>query len=143
MPGGSSHQDTETGYQWSRQEDQPGYEWKNTRAREEEARALEMIVDKGSQIKSSEVRRSAGFECGSEGEALREMELKGGYSRVGKQADIWVRRSDGHGTSELEQVMMDRREAPDTASGDSLKGCDLYEAYEMPLSSTRSVTGRA
>ncbi|KAF1840804.1 uncharacterized protein K460DRAFT_370782 [Cucurbitaria berberidis CBS 394.84] len=48
---GGSHQDAETGYQWSKQEEQPGYEWKNTRAREDEARALESIVDKGSQIK--------------------------------------------------------------------------------------------
>ncbi|CAO2650402.1 Nn.00g016940.m01.CDS01 [Neocucurbitaria sp. VM-36] len=48
---GGSHQDAETGYQWSKQEEQPGYDWKNTRAREEEARALETIIDKGSQIK--------------------------------------------------------------------------------------------
>ncbi|KAI4947503.1 hypothetical protein J4E91_006323 [Alternaria rosae] len=49
--GSGSHQDAETGYQWSKQEDQPGYEWKNTRAREEEARALDNIVDKGSMIR--------------------------------------------------------------------------------------------
>ncbi len=53
LPGGT-HQDTETGYQWSKQEEQPGWEWKNTRAREEEARALDTIVDKGSQIKCKE-----------------------------------------------------------------------------------------
>lgn len=46
----ASHHDTETGYSWSKQEDAPGYEWKNTRAREEEARALDAIVDKGHQI---------------------------------------------------------------------------------------------
>ncbi|OAL50681.1 hypothetical protein IQ07DRAFT_587333 [Pyrenochaeta sp. DS3sAY3a] len=46
----ASHHDAETGYEWSKQEDAPGYEWKNTRAREEEARALDAIVDKGHQI---------------------------------------------------------------------------------------------
>lgn len=46
------HHDAETGYVWSRAEDKPGFEWKNNRASEEEARALEMIVDKGSQVKS-------------------------------------------------------------------------------------------
>ena len=49
---GLMHADPETGYQWSRAEDQPGYEWKCQRAREEEMRALDQIVDKGSQIKS-------------------------------------------------------------------------------------------
>lgn len=44
--------DSETGYQWSRAEDQPGFEWKNQRAREDEMRALDNIIDKGSQIKS-------------------------------------------------------------------------------------------
>ncbi|KAJ4326095.1 hypothetical protein N0V94_000257 [Neodidymelliopsis sp. IMI 364377] len=48
----ATHQDPETGYQWSRSEDQPGYEWKNQRAREDEMRALDQIVDKGSQIKT-------------------------------------------------------------------------------------------
>ncbi|PVH98779.1 hypothetical protein DM02DRAFT_530535 [Periconia macrospinosa] len=48
---GVVHTDPATGYKWSKQEDQPGYEWKNNRAREDEARALEQIVDKGSQIK--------------------------------------------------------------------------------------------
>jgi hypothetical protein len=86
---GSVHQDAETGYQWSKQEDQPGYEWKNTRAREEEARALESIVDKGLQIKSmygllrwrtglmiwdSSIWRSFGPECACEGEAMNELE---------------------------------------------------------------------
>ncbi|OSS45740.1 hypothetical protein B5807_09767 [Epicoccum nigrum] len=47
-----THADPETGYQWSRAEDQPGYEWKCQRAREEEMRALDQIVDKGSQIKT-------------------------------------------------------------------------------------------
>jgi hypothetical protein len=51
LGGGGTHQDAETGYQWSRQEDQPGFEWKNTRAREEEARALDNIIDKGYMIK--------------------------------------------------------------------------------------------
>lgn len=50
--GGGKHQDAETGYQWTKQEEQPGWEWKNSRAREEEARALDTIVDLGSQIKS-------------------------------------------------------------------------------------------
>lgn len=49
---GMTHTDPETGYQWSRAEDQPGYEWKNQRAREDEMRALDQVVDKGSQIKS-------------------------------------------------------------------------------------------
>lgn len=49
---GTTHTDPETGYQWSRGEDQPGFEWKNQRAREEEMRSLDQIIDKGSQIKS-------------------------------------------------------------------------------------------
>ncbi|KZM22815.1 hypothetical protein ST47_g6052 [Ascochyta rabiei] len=49
---GATHQDPETGYQWSRAEDQPGFEWKNQRAREDEMRALDQIIDKGSQIKT-------------------------------------------------------------------------------------------
>jgi hypothetical protein len=56
MPQGT-HTDSETGYSWSRQEEQPGWEWKNTRAREDESRALDAMVDLGSQIKSK---------CGSE-----------------------------------------------------------------------------
>lgn len=47
------HTDSETGYTWTKAEEQPGYEWKNTRAREEEARALDTIVDKALQIKST------------------------------------------------------------------------------------------
>ncbi|KAF1835472.1 hypothetical protein BDW02DRAFT_567933 [Decorospora gaudefroyi] len=51
-PGGAGpYQDAETGYQWSKQEHQPGWEWKNTRAREEEARALDNIIDKGHMIR--------------------------------------------------------------------------------------------
>jgi hypothetical protein len=50
MPAGA-HTDQETGYSWTRQEDQPGWEWRNTRAREDESRALDTIVDQGSQIK--------------------------------------------------------------------------------------------
>jgi hypothetical protein len=46
-----THTDAETGYSWTRQEDQPGWEWKNTRAREDESRALDGIVDLNSQIK--------------------------------------------------------------------------------------------
>lgn len=46
------HTDAETGYRWSTQEDQPGWEWMSSRAREEEARALEQIVDKDSVIRS-------------------------------------------------------------------------------------------
>lgn len=49
---GVTHTDPETGYQWSRAEDQPGFEWKNQRAREDELRALDNIIDKGLQIKS-------------------------------------------------------------------------------------------
>ncbi|KAF2691257.1 hypothetical protein K458DRAFT_288676 [Lentithecium fluviatile CBS 122367] len=49
---GARHTDNATGYQWSKQEDQPGYEWKNTRAKEDELRALDQIVDKSSQIKT-------------------------------------------------------------------------------------------
>lgn len=44
--------DPATGYQWSSAEDAPGYEWRSNRAREEEARALDAVVDKGSMIKS-------------------------------------------------------------------------------------------
>ena len=40
---GMTHTDPETGYQWSRAEDQPGYEWKNQRAREDEMRALDHV----------------------------------------------------------------------------------------------------
>lgn len=50
-----THTDAETGYSWTRQEDQPGWEWKNTRAREDESRALDMIVDQNAQIKSKSV----------------------------------------------------------------------------------------
>jgi len=82
-----SHQDAETGYQWSIQEDQPGFAWKNTRAREEEARALDSIVDKSHMIKrafcvpsmldslltrASTIRRSDGRDRGGEDEALKE-----------------------------------------------------------------------
>ncbi|KAJ4380486.1 hypothetical protein N0V86_003841 [Didymella sp. IMI 355093] len=49
---GVTHTDPETGYQWSKAEDQPGFEWKNQRAREDEMRALDNIIDKGSQIKT-------------------------------------------------------------------------------------------
>lgn len=48
----TSHVDSATGYEWSKPEDQPGYEWKNSRAREEELRALDQIIDKNYQIKS-------------------------------------------------------------------------------------------
>jgi hypothetical protein len=47
----NTHTDTETGYSWTKQEDQPGWDWKNTRAREEENRALDSMVDLGAQIK--------------------------------------------------------------------------------------------
>jgi hypothetical protein len=46
-----SHRDADTGYQWTRQEDQPGFEWKNTRAREDELRALENIIDRNQMVK--------------------------------------------------------------------------------------------
>lgn len=49
---GTLHTDSVTGYQWFKQDDQPGFEWKNNRAREDEARALELIVDRSLQIKS-------------------------------------------------------------------------------------------
>lgn len=49
---GATHTDPETGYQWSKAEEQPGFEWKNQRAREEELRSMDQIIDKGSQIKS-------------------------------------------------------------------------------------------
>lgn len=44
--------DAATGYQWSSQDEAPGYEWKSGRAREEEARALDAVVDRASMIKS-------------------------------------------------------------------------------------------
>ncbi|KAF2120591.1 hypothetical protein BDV96DRAFT_270302 [Lophiotrema nucula] len=50
--GANVQHDPETGYSWTKQEEQPGWEWKNSRAREEEARALENIVGKGDQIKT-------------------------------------------------------------------------------------------
>jgi hypothetical protein len=46
-----AHTDAETGYTWNRTEDQPGWDWKSTRAREEESRALDSIVDQGAQVK--------------------------------------------------------------------------------------------
>ncbi|KAL1647527.1 hypothetical protein SLS61_007353 [Didymella pomorum] len=49
---GVMHTDPETGYQWSKAEEQPGFEWKNQRAREDEMRALDNIIDKGSMIKT-------------------------------------------------------------------------------------------
>lgn len=52
LGGGGTHQDAETGYQWSRPEDQPGFEWKNNRAREDELRALDVIIHLGRQIKT-------------------------------------------------------------------------------------------
>ncbi|KAF2653871.1 hypothetical protein K491DRAFT_497758 [Lophiostoma macrostomum CBS 122681] len=48
----NAHTDAETGYQWSKPEDQPGWEWKNTRAREDEARSLDQIVGLGSMIRT-------------------------------------------------------------------------------------------
>lgn len=50
--GTAVHTDSETGYHWSKTEDQPGYAWKNNKAREDESRALDQIVDKAAQIKS-------------------------------------------------------------------------------------------
>lgn len=47
--------DPETGYQWSKPEEQPGWEWKNSRARDEEARALEQIIDRNAMIKSRSI----------------------------------------------------------------------------------------
>lgn len=44
--------DPQTGYQWTFAEDAPGFEWKGNRAREDELRAWETIVDKGAMIKS-------------------------------------------------------------------------------------------
>jgi hypothetical protein len=51
QPAVGTHTDPETGYSWTRQEDQPGWEWRNTRAREDESRALDAIVEQGAQIK--------------------------------------------------------------------------------------------
>jgi hypothetical protein len=48
----SLHTDPETGYQWSKPEEQPGWEWKNNRAREDEARSLDQITEKGAMIRS-------------------------------------------------------------------------------------------
>jgi len=50
----AAHTDSATGYQWTKSEDQPGHEWKNSRAREDEMRALDQIVDRGVQIKSEQ-----------------------------------------------------------------------------------------
>ena len=49
---GQLHTDPETGYQWSKPEEQPGWEWKNARVREDEARAWDQISDKGAMIRS-------------------------------------------------------------------------------------------
>ncbi|KAI8936331.1 hypothetical protein NX059_006746 [Plenodomus lindquistii] len=49
---GGTHHDPETGYSWSRTEDQPGFEWRSNRAREDEMRALDVILDLGRQIKT-------------------------------------------------------------------------------------------
>jgi hypothetical protein len=51
-PPAQVHTDPETGYRWSKVENQPGFEWKSARAREEQARALDAISDKGYMIKS-------------------------------------------------------------------------------------------
>ncbi|KAH8730999.1 hypothetical protein GQ44DRAFT_699182 [Phaeosphaeriaceae sp. PMI808] len=47
-----THTDAETGYTWSRPEDQPGFEWRNARAREDQSRAMDQIVDLAAQIKT-------------------------------------------------------------------------------------------
>jgi hypothetical protein len=44
--------DPETGYQWFTQEEAPGYAWKNSRAKEDEQRAWEQIIQKGDMIRS-------------------------------------------------------------------------------------------
>ncbi|KAF2002852.1 hypothetical protein P154DRAFT_124396 [Amniculicola lignicola CBS 123094] len=44
--------DPETGYTWAKNEDAPGWEWKNPRAKEDEMRAIDNIVDKGTMIKA-------------------------------------------------------------------------------------------
>ncbi|KAF1972983.1 hypothetical protein BU23DRAFT_466380 [Bimuria novae-zelandiae CBS 107.79] len=49
---GPTQTDPKTGYQWSSPEDAPGYEWKSNRAREEEARALDVVVDKNTMIRT-------------------------------------------------------------------------------------------
>jgi hypothetical protein len=81
VEGGNVHEDKETGYQWVKTEEQPGFEWKNNRAKEEETRALEQIVDKSHMIKSrftvvhtlglcandcSSIWRSSRSDCSSE-----------------------------------------------------------------------------
>jgi len=57
-PSGVVRKDPVTGYKWTNPEDAPGYEWKSSRAREEEARAMDSIVDRSSQIKSASPRSS-------------------------------------------------------------------------------------
>ncbi|KAF2791152.1 hypothetical protein K505DRAFT_310041 [Melanomma pulvis-pyrius CBS 109.77] len=46
------HEDKETGYQWAKAEEQPGWDWNNTKARDEEKRALDQIVDKNFMIRT-------------------------------------------------------------------------------------------
>ncbi|KAF2833110.1 hypothetical protein CC86DRAFT_365085 [Ophiobolus disseminans] len=46
-----THLDTDTGYTWTKTEDQPAWEWRSSRARDEENRALDTIVDLNHQIK--------------------------------------------------------------------------------------------
>ena len=55
---GPVQMDLATGYRWTSVEDAPGYEWKSNRAREEESRALDMVIDKGSMIKSKSLSKS-------------------------------------------------------------------------------------
>jgi hypothetical protein len=50
--GKGEHVHKATGYAWDRVEDEPGYIWMNKRAMEEGHRAWDVIVDKGSMIKS-------------------------------------------------------------------------------------------
>lgn len=62
-PSAQAHMDAESGYSWSKQEEQPGWEWRNPRAREEESRALDQMVDLGGQIKCKGNTEAGSCEC--------------------------------------------------------------------------------
>ena len=60
--------DKQTGYQWTSPEDAPGYEWRSNRAREDESRAMDLVQDKASMIRSKSVRGARG--CSADGRSI-------------------------------------------------------------------------
>lgn len=98
-PGTTVQTDPETGYQWTKVEDAPGYAWKNQRAREEEVRAVDAIIDKSYMIRSmstnscrcraltrnSTIRRPLGPQCSGEGIAAPLLPRKATWYAVGEK----------------------------------------------------------